>query len=176
MTTNYGGMTPWQYNEWARSRETDGGGGGGSGGSTLGYGNWSSPSARLPTNVAPPQLPNTPAEIDPYKDIDRSPFHLGDNDAIALARQQRVRDVVNPMRYNLAGMPQPIELWSGNVADTQRTTPIGTLASLTPGTGEFGPSASVRAYSLAREAYLSDPIRAAIKAQAAPPPPPPSGG
>jgi hypothetical protein len=169
MTNNYMGMTPWEYNEWARSRETAGdyfyepdrsivgypqqpssgtGGSGGSGGSG-GTG-----------TTTPP--------ADPYKDIDRSPFELGPNDALALAQQQRVRDAT-AYRHNLAGLPQPIELWSGNVADTQRTTPMGTVASLMPGTGAFADSASYRNYALARDAYMSDPIRAALAAAQPPP-------
>lgn len=158
MTTNYGGMTPYEYNNWARSREnaseggssrnvTSGSGWGGGGSWTGGGG------AQGPT--PPAANPN-----DPYKDIDRSPFELSDKDALALAKQQRVRDAT-AYRFNLAGLPQPIELWSGSVADTQRTTPLGTVASLMPGQGAFAPSESLRDYSLAREAYMSDPIRAA---------------
>jgi hypothetical protein len=148
MTTNYMGMTPWQYNEWARSRETDGGPGGIS--SRTGWGYIPGP------NVSPPVDPN-----DPYKNIDRSPFELGPKDAITLAQQQRIRDATD-YRYNLAGLPVPIDVFSGSLADTQRANlPLGIRASLMPGTGAFAPSAALRNYALARDAYMSDPIRAA---------------
>jgi hypothetical protein len=168
MTTEYYGMTPWEYNEWARSREnvSEGNantGGGRSSNNTGGDrrgGGWSG-------DNQPTTDPN-----DPYKNIDQSPFKLGENDALALAAQQRVRDATD-YRYNLAGLPQPIELWSGNVADTQRQLGLGLRPSLMPGTGAFADSDSLRAWQLAREAYMSDPIRAA---QAAANPPPTSGG
>jgi hypothetical protein len=162
MTTEYYGMTPWEYNEWARSREN-------AADYTYEPDRTIVPrGSAAPTNTqysTPPQYTATPdaKPVDPYKDIDRSPFELGPNDAIALAQQQRVRDAT-AYRSNLAGLPQPIELWSGNVADTQRTTPLGTVASLMPGQGSFGDSASLRAYALAREAYMNDPIRAALEA------------
>jgi hypothetical protein len=171
MTTDYMGMTPWEYNEWARSRENAqnyryvqaGSGGTSTGGQTHGTPG-SGTGGGGSTGGGGTQTPSTPtAPVDPYKDIDRSPFELGANDALALAQQQRVRDAT-AYRYNLAGLPQPIELWSGNVADTQRTTPVGTVASLIPGQGAFADAASLRAYSLAREAFMSDPIRAAALA------------
>ena len=187
MTTEYYGMTPWEYNEWARSRETAGDytyvwdgrgsiptswgrnvndgpasnpGSGGSGG-----GGTQTPST--------PSTPSTP--VDPYKNIDRSPFEINDHDAIALAQQQRVRDATS-YRHNLAGLPQPIELWSGSVADTQRTTPLGTVASLMPGQGAFAPTDSYRDYVLAREAYMNDGITQAQQGGSTPTTPSTPGG
>ena len=157
MTTNYGGMTPWQYNDYARSLERQGTGTNPLGGSSS-YSN-SLSLLRPPSSQQDSTAPTT----DPYKDIDRSPFELGENDALTLARQQRIRDATD-YRYNLAGLPQPIDVWSGNVADTQRNMGLGLRPSLMPGTGSFADSESLRAWQLAREAYMSDPIRAAMEA------------
>jgi len=174
MTTEYYGMTPWEYNEWARSRETAGdytyvwdGRGSVAPGSSRGLttpteGRSSTGGTGGTGGSQGPSSPSTPT--DPFKDIDRSPFELNEHDAIALAQQQRARDAT-AYRYNLAGLPQPIELWSGSVADTQRTTPLGTVASLMPGTGAFADSESLRAYQLAREAYMQDPIAAALRGE-----------
>lgn len=160
---NFGGtqMTPWEYNDYARSRENQSEGitsrnRTSSSGGSWGGGGWGGGSAQ---GSNPPPSATNPN--DPYKDIDRSPFELSDKDALVLAQQQRVRDAT-AYKFNLAGLPQPIEMWSGNVADTQRQNmPLGTVASLMPGTGAFPGSESYRNYALAREAYMGDPIRAA---------------
>lgn len=164
MTTNYGGMTPWEYNNWANSRVTTSTSTSGSSGEDTSGPYVMRNGVRVYAGTGSTQGGgSTGPGTDPYEGIDRSPFSLGENDAIALAQQQRVRDATS-YRYNLAGLPQPIELWSGNVADTQRTTPMGTVASLMPGTGAFAPAESYRNYALAREAYMNDAIRLAQEA------------